>query len=112
MDPQPSSPPPPPSRMLEPGETLADKYRITRVLGQGSMAIVYEATHLRLRKKVAIKVLLPRFADTKETSIRFDREARAVVQLRGPNVARVYDVDTTPAGLPYIVMESLEGRDL
>jgi serine/threonine protein kinase len=114
--PPPSSMPPsqsaPPRPVPEVGDTLGGKYKITRLLGQGSMAVVLEATHLRLRQKVAIKVLLPRYVDSKETSIRFDREARAAVSLRGPNVARVYDVETTDGGLPYIVMEVLDGRDL
>jgi serine/threonine protein kinase len=94
------------------GDTLARKYAIKRVLGQGGMAVVYLATHVRLRQRVAIKMLLPPIAEVAEVAHRFEREARAVAQLHGPNVARVLDVDTTPDGLPYIVMEFIEGKDL
>ncbi|RYG63817.1 serine/threonine protein kinase, partial [bacterium] len=64
------------------------------------------------RQRVAIKVLLPSVCDVPDTMKRFEREARAAVQLHGPNVARMIDVDATPEGLPFIVMEFLEGHDL
>jgi serine/threonine-protein kinase len=98
--------------MPKPGSKLGGKYALERVIGQGGMAVVYEATHLRLRQRVAIKVLVPKIAEIAEIVHRFEREARALVQLHGPNVAHVIDVDTTPEGLPYIVMELLDGHDL
>jgi serine/threonine-protein kinase len=76
------------------------------------MGIVYEACHRRLDKRVAIKLLHGGGHDTPDIVHRFEREARAAVQLRGRNVARVFDVDTLPEGAPYMVMEYLEGRDL
>jgi serine/threonine protein kinase len=94
------------------GETLGGKYEIVRLLGEGGMAFVYEAAHQRLQQRVAIKVLTPEFARDPELVSRFEREARAVARLRTKHVARVMDVDTTPEGIPYIVMEFLEGRDL
>jgi serine/threonine-protein kinase len=93
------------------GEIIAGKYAIVRVIGDGGMGIVYEATHLRLRRRVALKMLFPHTASS-QTVARFDREARAAARLQHRNVAAVLDVDTTPEGLPYLVMELLEGHDL
>jgi serine/threonine-protein kinase len=93
------------------GEIIAGKYAIVRVIGDGGMGIVYEATHLRLRRRVALKMLFPHTASS-QTVARFDREARAAARLQHRNVAAVLDVDTTPDGLPYLVMELLEGHDL
>ena len=94
------------------GQTLGGKYEIVRLLGEGGMAFVYEANHRRLQQRVAIKLLTPEFARDPELVARFEREARGVARLRTKHVARVMDVDTTPEGVPYIVMEFLEGRDL
>jgi eukaryotic-like serine/threonine-protein kinase len=94
------------------GTTLAGKYRLERKLGQGGMGAVYEATHLRLGQRVAIKMVLPEVAKRPELAYRFDREARAAAALRGRHTARVFDVDTSPEGLPYLVMEYLEGHSL
>src|SRR4051812_21523869 len=94
------------------GQTLNGKYEIVRLLGEGGMAFVYEAKHQRLQQRVAIKVLTPDFARDPELVSRFEREARAVARLRTKHVVRVTDVDTTPDGIPFIVMEFLEGRDL
>lgn len=110
----PPSPPLPgqPPRLPALGATLDGKYVLERVLGKGGMACVFEATHIRLRQRVAVKMLLPSVWGMPETMKRFEREARAAVQLRGPNVARTLDVDTSEEGIPYIVMEFLEGHDL
>lgn len=97
---------------LNPGELVGGKYAITRVIGSGGMAIVYEAVHVRLDQRVALKMLLPDLLDRDDIVTRFDREARAAVRLRSPHVARVYDVDALPDGTPYMVMELLDGRDL
>ena len=94
------------------GDVIAGKYQIVRVLGEGGMGIVYEATHLRLRQRVAVKMLLPSMSDHTITVTRFEREARSAGQLRNRHVARVMDVDQMPDGLPYMVMEFLEGHDL
>jgi len=94
------------------GDVVAGKYVIVRVLGEGGMGIVYEATHQRLRQRVALKMLLPTMLEHEVIVPRFEREARAAAQLRGRHVARVNDVDVTPDGLPYMVMDFLEGHDL
>jgi serine/threonine-protein kinase len=94
------------------GHVLAGKYEIVRLMGEGGMAFIFEATHQRLRQRVAIKLLAPEFVRDAEIVARFDREARAVASLKTKHVARVIDVDATPEGTPFIVMEFLEGRDL
>ena len=91
---------------------LGGRYEIRRALGAGGMGAVYEAMHLRLGRPSAIKVLLPDLASSPEFQVRFEREARAAAALKSPHVVRVYDVDTTPDGLTFIVMELLEGNDL
>jgi hypothetical protein len=98
--------------MPSPGTVLDGKYRLVRQLGEGGMGIVFEADHIRLRQPFAIKVLQPEFASEREFLMRFEREARAAAQLRGPHIVRVFDVDASPDGLTYMVMELLEGRDL
>ena len=76
------------------------------------MGVVYEAVHARLHQRLAVKVLRPDFRGYEEVFARFEREARITAQLRSIHTARVIDVDTLESGLPYIVMEFLEGRDL
>ncbi len=83
-----------------------------RIIGRGGMGVVIGATHLRLQQPVALKFLLPALAEKDDVVERFVREARAAAQLRGEHVCRVSDVETAENGVPYIVMELLEGRDL
>jgi eukaryotic-like serine/threonine-protein kinase len=103
---------PSPAGLLREGELLAGRYEIKRTLGVGGMGAVYEAMHVRLHRPAAIKVLLPEFAATQEFQARFEQEARAAAALKSPHVVRVYDVDTSPEGLAFIVMELLDGNDL
>ncbi len=93
-----------------PGETLAGKYRVERVLGKGGMGIVVAARHLELEQRVAIKFLLGERAEF--STERFLREARAAAQVKSEHVCRVHDVARLESGEPYIVMEYLEGTDL
>jgi eukaryotic-like serine/threonine-protein kinase len=94
------------------GDTLVGKYQLTRKLGQGGMGAVFEATHLKLGQRVAIKLVLPQLAQRPELAYRFEQEGRAAAKLRGRHTARVSDVDVTPEGLPFLVMEFLEGHSL
>jgi serine/threonine-protein kinase len=91
---------------------LAGKYRVERILGQGGMGIVVEARHLALDERVALKFLLPDYAQHPEASARFLREARAAAKIKNEHVARVTDHGTLENGSPYMVMEYLEGQDL
>jgi serine/threonine-protein kinase len=94
------------------GEVLAGKYRIARKIGEGGMGVVFEAEHIRIRQRVAIKMLLPQVLDLPDVTSRFEREARAAGSLKSENTARVLDVDISEGGIPYMVMEFLDGQDL
>ncbi len=98
--------------MIQPGQILAGKYRIERVLGQGGMGVVVAALHVQLDERVAIKFLLPEALENAETVARFAREARAAVKIKSEHVARVRDVGALENDAPYMVMEYLEGQDL
>src|SRR5208283_4587663 len=97
---------------VKPGEILAGKYRVERVLGAGGMGVVVAAMHTELDRRVALKFLLPSALANAVAVGRFAQEARAVVRLKSEHVARVIDVGRLETGAPYIVMEYLEGRDL
>ena len=94
------------------GDVLGGRVRLVRLLGEGGMASVYEGLHERLGQRVAVKVLAPTYARAPELVERFEREARAVARLSTRHVASVVDVQSPPGGLPFIVMDFLEGRDL
>jgi predicted Ser/Thr protein kinase len=86
-------------------------YRIERVLGRGGMGVVYLAEHLRLGRKVALKVLPPQMALDPDFRRRFQRESTMVAGLDHPNIVPVYDADEAD-GLLYISMRYVEGTDL
>ncbi len=94
------------------GTIVAEKYRIERTLGEGGMGIVVAATHIALEQRVAIKFLLPEARRNSVAVERFLREARVAAKVRSEFVARVHDVGTLDGGVPYIVMECLDGSDL
>ncbi len=94
------------------GDVLLGKYRLERVVGQGGMGVVFEATHQTIGQKVAVKVLRPHVADAPRAGERFLREARAAGRLRSRHAVRIHDVDATGGGLPFLVLEWLEGHDL
>ncbi len=89
-----------------------DKYRIVSELGSGGMGVVYEAVHLGLGHRVAIKFLGDGRAKDEAMLARFAREARAGANIASEHVARVFDVGMTENDVPYLVMELLEGDDL
>src|ERR1700687_1545846 len=96
----------------QPGEVIAGKYRIERVIGEGGMGTVYAAHHQLLDQRVALKLLFDEAGEDKEAAARFLLEARAAARLQSEHVTRVMDIDTLDSGLPFIVMEYLEGADL
>src|SRR5215468_4152035 len=100
------------SAPVRPGDVLAGKYQVDRVLGEGGMGVVVAARHLQLGQIVALKFLLLEAVANPEALDRFMREARNAVQLKSEHVARIIDVGTLDNGVPYIVMEYLEGSDL
>jgi serine/threonine-protein kinase len=102
-----------PSRApVQPGDVLAGKYVVERVLGVGGMGVVVAARHQLLGGRVALKFVLPELATSKQVVERFIKEAQAATRITSEHVARVTDVGTLDGGVPYMVMEYLEGRDL
>jgi serine/threonine-protein kinase len=98
-------------RPLEPGTMLDDKYRVDRLLAVGGMGAVYEGTHTKLRKRVAIKVLNQAIASQAMID-RFHREAITASQIGHEGIAQVTDLGTRSTGESFIVMELLEGEPL
>jgi serine/threonine protein kinase len=96
----------------EEGTLLAGRYRVHRRLGEGGMGRVYEAEHLELGRRVAIKVMRRKYADQKAMVERFRVEARSSSKIGHPNVVQVFDYGTTDAGEGFIVMELLSGAPL
>lgn len=94
------------------GQTIVGKYQIVRTLGAGGMALVYEAVHVGLDRRVAIKMLAGAMVGNEPMAHRFRREARAIAQIQSPYVARVLDIDAFANGHPFIVLELLTGNDL
>ena len=98
-------------RQLEAGAMLDDKYRIERLLAVGGMGAVYVGTHIKLRKRVAIKVLNPEISSPAMVE-RFNREAITASQIGHEGIAQVTDIGTSTQGEPFLVMEYLEGESL
>jgi serine/threonine-protein kinase len=76
------------------------------------MGVVVAATHVRLGERRAIKMMRPAITLNTEATRRFFREAQAAAKLKSEHVAKVYDVDEMSGGVPFMVMEYLEGADL
>jgi tRNA A-37 threonylcarbamoyl transferase component Bud32 len=94
------------------GSILDRRYRITGLLGRGGMGHVYDAMHVALDQRVAVKVLHPRYAYEERFRERFLQEARAASRIRHPNVVEIKDFGETPDGSVYFVMEYLRGHDV
>jgi serine/threonine-protein kinase len=91
-------------------ETLGEKYTLTQLIGQGSMGAVFRANHRDL-DEVAIKIMLGQ-KNNAQLSERFLREARALRRLRHPNAVLVYDLERSPNGVSFMVMEMVKGVSL
>jgi Protein kinase domain len=100
------------AKLPVPGDVIASKYEVVRQLGAGAMGVVYEAFHVRMRQRLAIKLPRPDVGPLPPLLARFERESHASARLRSVHTVRVIDVDSLPNGLPYMVMEYLEGRAL
>lgn len=94
-------------------DIIANKYRLVRELGKGGMGAVWEATHIEMGTRKAIKFMLANPSELSSESIeRFRREAIAAGQLTSEYVIKAQDIDTLPSGELYIVMEYVEGKPL
>jgi serine/threonine-protein kinase len=97
---------------FQPGDVVGGKYRIVRLIGDGGMGAVYEARHEILGSAVALKFLHAELARRPGLASRFLQEAKVSASIQSPHVTRVTDVDQTPDGAPYLVMELLSGESL
>ena len=95
----------------KPGDLIAGKYRLVRLIGRGGMGVVWEAHSDALDIRVAVK-LIHQFTGCSDDQQRLLLEAKAAARLVDPGVVRVFDCGETLNGDPYIVMELLEGEDL
>ncbi len=91
---------------------IADRYHVSRRLGEGGMGVVYEAEHLRMGRTCAIKVLSRSLTRDADAIARFNREAANASRISHPNVCLVYDFGETGDGLIYLAMEYLDGGTL
>lgn len=102
-----------PPRGASPQDNLpSDKYAIGTQLGVGGMGIVYEGVHRLTNRAVALKTLRPEYYYSQHAIERFIQEARVLAQVSGPGVVQMFDCALGELGLPYLVMEKLEGEDL
>ena len=101
----------PPEESFE-GQVVGGKYKVERLVGSGGMGTVWLGQHIGLGNRVAIKFIRPQFAAREDARRRFEIEARAAASVDSKHAVKVYDYGVTDAGLPFIVMEYLEGESL
>jgi serine/threonine protein kinase len=99
-------------REIAPGQVVGGKWRIVRLIGRGGMGAVYEGQNTAIGKRVALKFIDPDYAGQPEIISRFQREAEAASVVESAHIVQVFDSGTTEQGIPYIVMELLQGEDL
>lgn len=94
------------------GKILAERYRITELVGSGRFSIVYKGQHLFMDRAVAMKTLQANLAEDQTVIKRFEKEAVALSKLRHPNIVSVYDCFVHTNGQPFLVMDFLDGHTL
>jgi serine/threonine-protein kinase len=94
------------------GTLAAGKYRIDALLGRGGMGAVYQATHQAIGKRVALKFLWREAARDADAVTRFQREAEAASRVESAHIVQIFDSGVSEDGLPFLVMELLQGEDL
>src|SRR5262249_52783740 len=94
------------------GRVISDRYRIVELLAMGGMGAVYRGEHLRMRKRIAIKVLHPDIEGLPDLVARFEREAVAGAHLTHPNAAAATDFGELEDGSTFLVLEYVAGRTL
>jgi serine/threonine-protein kinase len=94
------------------GVTLSGRYLVTRKVGQGGMGAVYEATHMLIGKRVAVKVLLEKYARREAIVQRLEQEARLASSCQNEHIIDITDFGTTEDGRTFVVMEYLDGESL
>jgi serine/threonine-protein kinase len=94
------------------GSIVHEKFHVMKKLGEGGMGAVYLAEHVKMGRKVALKVMNPGMHQDPDAIARFNREAKNASQLNHPNVCAIYDFGETPEGMIYLAMEFIEGSSL
>ena len=94
------------------GTLFEGKYKVGSLLGEGGMGMVYKATHIMMRKDVALKILHPTMGMRPEIVERFRREAESAARLSHPNIIQVLDFGRAMDSTFYLVMEFVEGCSL
>lgn len=94
------------------GSLLGGRYTPRQVIGKGGMGTVYIGENVNIGKRIAIKVLNPELIISKEYLGRFEREARAATEIGHPHIVDIYDFGWTEEGVPFIIMEALDGEGL
>ncbi|HWO21669.1 MAG TPA: serine/threonine-protein kinase [Kofleriaceae bacterium] len=94
------------------GATLSGRYLVIRKIGQGGMGAVYEATHTAIGKRVAVKVLLEKYARREAIVARLKKEAQLASSVQNEHIIDVTDFGQTDDGRTFVVMEFLEGESL
>src|SRR2546430_4434445 len=94
------------------GQVIADRYHVTKKLGEGGMGQVYLAEHVKMGRRSAIKVMNPSMVHDPDAVARFNREAANASRITHPNVCAVYDFGETTDGMIYLAMEFIEGEPL
>jgi len=94
------------------GQVIADRYHVTKKLGEGGMGQVYLAEHVKMGRRSAIKVMNPAMVHDPDAVARFNREASNASRITHPNVCAIYDFGETSDGLIYLAMEFIEGEPL
>jgi eukaryotic-like serine/threonine-protein kinase len=97
---------------LQPGVAVTPTIRLVRCLGAGGMGSVWIADHLALHTQVVVKFMAAQLVTSADAVERFAREAGAAAQVKSPHVVQMLDHGITADGVPFIVMELLEGHDL
>jgi eukaryotic-like serine/threonine-protein kinase len=97
---------------FEPGILVTSTIRLVRLLGQGGMGSVWVADHAGLHTQVAVKFMAEELATNDDAVRRFTREAAAAARVKSPHIVQVFDHGVTDGGIPYIVMELMEGHDI
>jgi serine/threonine-protein kinase len=92
--------------------TIDDKYSLVQLVGRGGMGAVYEAEDLRLRRTVAVKIMMGRTFGQQTALRRFQREARAAAGLSHSNIVSIYDFGRLEGDGAYLVMERINGQTL
>lgn len=100
------------SREPRVGDVFADRYEILGIIGDGGMGKVYKARHNLMKRVVAIKMLLPHLVQNAAALKRFTQEAQAASALKHPHILYVHDFGISEQGIPYLVMDYLEGVNL